>query len=111
MVAGLPQTVGFQASLILIQPAGRAPAQTFCAVKVAPRDKGASVGPAGGSPCSGVCGFASAAGAAGRFAATPGDTSSVALVMGPGLEEPLLQATRAVLPGERSGDSTPTWLP
>ena len=41
-LVGRPQTVGFQASLILIQPGGTAPAQTFCVVKIAPRVKGAS---------------------------------------------------------------------
>src|ERR1700728_4975986 len=98
-VAGLPQTVGFQASLIFIQPDAAEPAQTFWVVKIAPRASGASVGAstAWGSRCPGDGAFASGDGAAGRLAATAAGTSSVAAGMGPGLATPLLAAPRAAL--------------
>ncbi len=113
IVAGLPQTVGFQASLILIQPGGTEPAQTFCVREIAPRDKGASVGASTGwrSRGSGDWVFAGGGGAGGGLTANPGGTSRVALMMGPGLEVPLLQATRAALKAERVGLSTPTRVP
>src|ERR1700683_968511 len=112
MVAGLPQTVGFQAALILIQPDGTAPAQTFCADKISRRDKGGSLeaSPGWGSGNSGSGAFA-AGGSAGRFAATPGGASRVALMMGPGFEKPLLQPTRVALEGERLGVNAPTRVP
>ena len=117
MVAELPQTVGFQASLILIQPVGTEPAQTFCVVKTVPRDKGGSdVLACGsrcswGSRCSGNGGLASGGDTVVKIAATPGGTSRVAPLIGPGFEVPLLQATRVALKGERVGVSTPTPVP
>lgn len=66
MVGGLPQTVGFQASLILIQPGGSEPAQTFCVRDMAAKANGGSAGlsvsgdsrdPAGGGhACGGAAG-------------------------------------------------------
>src|SRR5271154_2023778 len=113
MVAGLPQTVGFQASLILTQPEVTEPAQTFCVVKIAPRGKAARIGASFGRG-SGRCaasGALASGGAAGRLAATLGGSSRVALMMGPGFEKPLLQATRTALEGERLGVNTPTRVP
>src|SRR5580692_3649997 len=102
MVAGLPQTVGFQTSLIFIQPDGTEPAQTFCVRRIAPRERGASVGAsmAWGARCSGSGTFASGRVGGGR-AAAPAGASRVASEMGPGRERPLLQATRVALRGER----------
>src|ERR1700723_3645736 len=112
-IAGLPQTVGFQASLILIQPDVAEPAQTFWVVKIAPRGSGASAGASTGcgSRCPGDGAFAGAEGAAGRLAATPAGTSSVAAVRGPGLETPLLQATRVAFKGVSVGVNTPIRVP
>ena len=99
----MPQTVGFQVSLILIHPGGAEPAQTFCVLRIAPRGNGASEGSAGwGSRFSGSSGPACCTGTVGRAATTaagpsiPGGTSRLALATAPGLEKPLLQ------PGRRS---------
>src|ERR1700722_5274307 len=112
-VAGLPQTVGFQASLIFIKPDAAEPAQTFWGGKIAPRASGASVGASTGwgPRCPGDGAFFSGDGTAGRLAATAAGTSSVAAVMGPGLETTLLQAPRAAFNGVRVGVNTPIRVP
>src|SRR5580698_6420592 len=100
MAAGLPHTVGFQASLILIQPGGVEPAQTIWVCRMAPNDRGASGKAVASTEFVSRCGSglfpfaaaAAAAAAAGAGAArastgaAPAVTSSAALAMAPTLD-------------------------